>query len=207
MQNLVHSFTTCSFSMFSNRSHETITKRELPLIIVQRLCRLFITGCNEVVAKVIFLHLSVIHSVHRGGGLSQCMLGYPPPPREQTPSPDQAPPGPDTPPGAHPPGSRLQHTVYERPVRILLECILVDFFSSRESPFQNLPCPCPWDVMSNFYNCKDYLQTKHLVMGIVFSAVSICERAQMSRASQGDGYSYKGHIISRPKWKSIFCLF
>ena len=24
-----------------------------------------------------------------------------------------------------PPGSRLQHTVYERPVRILLECILV----------------------------------------------------------------------------------
>ena len=32
------------------------------------------------------------------------------------------PPGPATPP---PPGSRFQHTVYERPVRILLECILV----------------------------------------------------------------------------------
>ena len=49
----------------------------------------FITGRNEVVAKVIFLHLSVIHSVHRGGvGLPQCMLGYHPwsrPPREQTP--------------------------------------------------------------------------------------------------------------------------
>ena len=28
------------------------------------------TGRNEVVAKVIFLHLSVIHSVHRGGVLS-----------------------------------------------------------------------------------------------------------------------------------------
>ena len=26
------------------------------------------TGRNEVLAKVIFLHLSVIHSVHRGGG-------------------------------------------------------------------------------------------------------------------------------------------
>ena len=26
----------------------------------------FVTGRNEVVAKVIFLHLSVIHSVHRG---------------------------------------------------------------------------------------------------------------------------------------------
>ena len=47
-----------------------------------------------------------------------------PPDQADTP-PDQAdtnPPGP----GRHsPPGSRLQHTVYERPVRILLECILV----------------------------------------------------------------------------------
>ena len=32
-----------------------------------------------------------------------------------------------------PPGSRLQHTVYERPVRILLECILVCFCSCKES--------------------------------------------------------------------------
>ena len=80
----------------------------------------------------------VCHSVHKGG-LPQCMLGYHPhppeqtpagsrppwqqtPPREQTPSPPRTrhPPGPDT-----PPGSRLQHTVFERPVRILLECILV----------------------------------------------------------------------------------
>ena len=41
------------------------------------------------------------------------------------------PPRPDPPPpdlADHPPlGSRLQHTVYERPVRILLECILVLF--------------------------------------------------------------------------------
>ena len=38
-----------------------------------------------------------------------------PPPGKQTP-----------PPEADPPGSRLQHTVNERPVRILLECILVN---------------------------------------------------------------------------------
>ena len=54
------------------------------------------------------------------------------PPRDQA----DTPPGPGRPPhgtretppgpGRHPPpGSRLQHTVYERPVRILLECILV----------------------------------------------------------------------------------
>ena len=117
----------------------------------------FITGRNEVVAKVIFLHLSVIHSVHGGGDLPQCMLGYHPP-RPGRPPPDQAdtpsgtrqapwdqadpprtrqtpPPGPGRPPRTRqtphpdqadtPPGSRLQHTVYERPVRILLECILV----------------------------------------------------------------------------------
>ena len=69
------------------------------------------TGRNEVVAKVIFLHLSVIHSVHRGG-LPQCMLGYPPrirhhhPPSDTTP--DQTPPGSDTPPGpGRPP--RIRH--------------------------------------------------------------------------------------------------
>ena len=71
--------------------------------------------------------------------------GRPPPGTRQTPPWDQAdPPGPgrppwdqaDTPPDQAdtpppwdqadtPPESRLQHTVYERPVRILLECILV----------------------------------------------------------------------------------
>ena len=43
-----------------------------------------------------FLHLSVSHSVHRGG-LPQCMLGYSPPPGAGTPQ-EQAPPtGADTP--------------------------------------------------------------------------------------------------------------
>ena len=49
------------------------------------------------------------------------------PPRADTPTPlDQAPPRSRNPlQSRHPPGSRLQHTVNERPVRILLECILV----------------------------------------------------------------------------------
>ena len=54
----------------------------------------------------------------------------PPSPGPDTPGsrhpPGPDPPGADTPPRTRPPpGSRLQHTVNERPVRILLECILV----------------------------------------------------------------------------------
>ena len=91
----------------------------------------------------------VCHSFCSRGerGLPQCMLGYHPPagrhpPRtRQTPRPGRPPqdqadtPGTrQTPPQTRqtppdqadtPPRSRLQHTVYERPVCILLECILV----------------------------------------------------------------------------------
>ena len=91
----------------------------------------FFTSHNKVVAKVIFLHLSVIHSVHRGV-LPQCMLAYhhtPLPqeqiPQEQTSPQKQTPMGPDTPREQTSLGSRLQHMVYEQPVHILLECILV----------------------------------------------------------------------------------
>ena len=70
------------------------------------------------------------------GGLPQCMLGYHPPlpPRPgRPPQTRQTPPHPPgtrwtpTPPVTRQtaPGSRVQHTVYERPVSILLECILV----------------------------------------------------------------------------------
>ena len=56
-----------------------------------------------------------------------------PPGTRQTPQDQADPPGPgkppwdqaDTPPPPTPPGSKLQHTVYEWPVRILLECIHV----------------------------------------------------------------------------------
>ena len=105
-----------------------------------------ITGRNEVEAKVIFLHLFVI--LFTGGVcLSACWDTNHCPPWEQTPPLGADPPRPDTPQSRHPPrsrppqeqthpppppgsrppppGSRLQYTVYERPVRILLECILV----------------------------------------------------------------------------------
>ena len=69
-----------------------------------------------------FLQASVILSTVGGGYLPQCMLGYPP-----------------TPP---PPGSRRQHTVNERPVRMLLECILFDSASA---------------LSSRFYHCKVWI--------------------------------------------------
>ena len=82
-------------------------------------------------AKVIFSQACVILST--GGGSASVHAGiYPPrtrPPRQHQTLPprDQTPPAPIPHPGTRPPppGSRLQHTVNERPVRILLECILV----------------------------------------------------------------------------------
>ena len=78
----------------------------------------------------------VYDSVHRGG-LPQCMLGYPPLPGSRPPwdlGPEPPPPGADPPPppgtrspllGADTPPGKNRDTVNERPVRILLECILV----------------------------------------------------------------------------------
>ena len=94
----------------------------------------------------------VCHSFCSQGGVCISACWDTTPPQDQTPhSPEQTPPRPDphprtrppradppstrpprqtppldqTPPDQTPPGSRLQHTVYERPVRILLECILL----------------------------------------------------------------------------------
>ena len=89
-------------------------------------------------AKAMFLQTSVIlstgggrvsASVHAGMPDPPLGAGTPPPPGSRPPQirhtpPTRHPPGPGTPP-PHPPGSRRQHTVNERPVRILLECILV----------------------------------------------------------------------------------
>ena len=57
---------------------DTINKQAVHILLECFLA--FITSRNEVVAKVMLLQVSVIHSVHRGG-LPQCMLGYHPPPR------------------------------------------------------------------------------------------------------------------------------
>ena len=64
-----------------------------------------------------FLQASVILSTGGEGVCLSACWDTPPqttPPQEQTPTQTR-----------HPPGSRRQHTVNERPVRILLECILV----------------------------------------------------------------------------------
>ena len=88
-----------------------------------------------------YVFTRVCDSVH-WGGLCQCMLGYHPPPKEGgtppggmhpqeggTPLGRRHPPGGMHPPwkGGTPPGKHAppQHTVNERPLRILLECILV----------------------------------------------------------------------------------
>ena len=73
---------------------------------------LIFTGRNEVVAKVMFLLVSVILLTRGGVCLSACW--------DTTPRSRHAP-------GSRhpPPRSRHRHTVNERPVRILLECILV----------------------------------------------------------------------------------
>ena len=97
-----------------------------------------ITGRNEVVAKVMFLQMSVCPQGGRVSASVHAGMPTPQPPSGQAcpPGPGRHPPGTrqtpqdqaDTPlgPGRHPPGSRLQLTVYyEWPVRILLECILV----------------------------------------------------------------------------------
>ena len=109
-----------------------------------------ITGRNEVVAKVMFLQVSVILST--GGGLRRTPPDQADPPRDQgeppprtkenPPRPGRPPPGSRrTPPDqADPPRSRrtpppreedcsIRSTVNERPVRILLECNLVFIFN------------------------------------------------------------------------------
>ena len=61
-----------------------------------------VTGRNEVVAKVIFLHLLVI--LFTGGGSALVHAGIPPP--EQTPAGSKHPPGSRHPPEADPPGKQ-----------------------------------------------------------------------------------------------------
>ena len=74
-------------------------------------CWKFITGRNEVVAKVIFLHLSVIHSIHWGmKGSASVHAGIPPPweqtpPRSRPPPQEQTSPRADTPWEQTPPGA------------------------------------------------------------------------------------------------------
>ena len=72
-----------------------VTIGTIVIVIVETFLDIF-TGHNEVVAKVIFLHLSVI--LFTGGGV--CLIACwdtTTPPWEQTPPPGADPPGADTP--------------------------------------------------------------------------------------------------------------
>ena len=110
------------------------------------------TGRNEVGPSNIFTGVCLSTGRGRGVCLSACW-DIPPgadSPREQTPPDQTPPPGADAPPQTrpspqtrHPPrGSRLQHTVNERPVRILLECILVVQFLTKMLPNNRLAHTC-----------------------------------------------------------------
>ena len=103
-------------------------------------------------AKVMFLQAPVI--LLTGGGSASVHAGMPPTPDQTRPPPRPATPPPrtrhTTPPASHPqtrhtPGSRLQHTVNERTVRILLECILVKHGINLAFPkwYISLPLPAP----------------------------------------------------------------
>ena len=72
--------------------------------------------------------------------------GIPPLDQADPPRPGRPPPPPPDQAGRSPPGSRLQHTVNERPVRILLECILVlkYIFGGHKSPFWAFGDVCPF---------------------------------------------------------------
>ena len=83
-------------------------------------------------AKIMFLYLSVSHSVHRGGVSASVHAGIHP--HEQTPPWANTPLGVDTPPGSkRPPPAQcmLGNTANKRAVRILLECIPVPFYLLR----------------------------------------------------------------------------
>ena len=76
-----------------------------------------------------YVFIRVCDSVHGGVSASvHAPLGADTPPGADTPRSRHPPQSRHHPPGSrHPPESRLQHTVNERPVRILLECILVNY--------------------------------------------------------------------------------
>ena len=140
----------------------------------------------------------VCHSVH-GGVVSHKALrqtppgpGTPPPPRTRhtTPPLDQTPPRPGTPPPQTrhtttppgpdtPPRSRLRHMVYERPVRILLECILVKICICR---FQGCKLISPWVDVSQI--CQKILSILMVLLPI--NSTRKISNSSLSRANSLD---------------------
>ena len=150
-----------------------------------------VTGRNEVVAKVMFLHVSVILLTGGSPGRENPPGPGRPPPRPGRPSPpdqadpprtrqappqDQADPPPRPPDQADtPPRTRHQHTVNERPVRILLECILVSFLFFLKKFFLffffvfffALPCVTLYCQLCQLYIITEKLDRCHLPLPVL----------------------------------------
>ena len=113
--------------------------------LTPRMLAVIFTGRNEVVAKVMFLHVSVILST--GGRVSG---QAPPQDQADTPRQGEPPPGPGRPP---PREGSLQHTVNERPVRILLECILVEILLT----ISGCKAALGWELICKLNSCNETL--------------------------------------------------
>ena len=151
--------TSCQCSVFSI----IICVVDLPV------AKSIITGRNEVVAKVMFLHVSVILLTEGGAPENSPQDQADPPGRENPPPTREKPPRTRENP---PPGRKLQHTVNERPVRILLECILVlKYFRSHGVDAQrftsqlSLVMVLPFDYPSQIDIYKCYVVKKVVPTG------------------------------------------
>ena len=123
---------------------------------------LYLPGATKLWPRLCFY--SCLWFCPQGEGVSASVhAGIPPP--EQTPPGSRHPPRADTPreqttphpEQTPPPESRLQHTVNERPVRILLECILVHFvfemkWTLKLCQHQKLHCNIYWGYFETNFN-------------------------------------------------------
>ena len=100
-----------------------------------------VTVRNSSCGKVTFLHFSVSHSLHTGGG------------GVADTAPRQTPPGRHTPLGRHPPPHRWP---LQRTVRILLECILVRICETSKIVFCRAMCKtkCCSKQIRAFYSVR-----------------------------------------------------
>ena len=182
----------------------------------------------------VFTH--VCDSVH--GGLPQCMLGYHPPwrmhprkhactplgstPPQEAHSPPQkhthtprkhAPWEAHTPRSTHPPpGSRLQHTVNEQPVRILLECILVymgKYILKGEPSYVGIFPVClgmPL-IFTDFQHCTWLRFTSHWkICEYLEPSLGILEKFQHNLALSLSNIKYNCAVLfwSQLYWLSIY---
>ena len=138
-----------------------------------RISQNFVTVRKRSYGKVMFLHQSVSHSVHRGVYLSACSDTHPPPGRH-TPPPGQTPPPPAD---GHCSG---------RTVRILLECFLVKRLDW---------CP-KWGILDSALHAKHCLMHFYGAIYISFqwSVKKNCKEQDLFKWRE---YDYAKNSVSR----------